>query len=263
MQHTLLLGTNFLQASSFYHTLGTFGPNPPAFSQRFVRVEEAALGVSFNTQSQAPDILGISSRSDFSQYSASLQVQSKVPDIHLLSLRASTEELLTSFNSQDQSPDDPYSQDRQCTPCDFVKNPLHCSQVLSRLPVRVSTKSCQMSFDLLSSSLHFPVRTSPASPQASSRKEFDVNWEGVSTTHDGVNWTPSTGSLARLLNQALPHPGFSRSEFHVLCLRIRLDSQSVVCVHSVGLGSSWTFLVIFLNDSRGFTLFISLYISFA
>ena len=43
----------------------------------------------------------------------------------------------------------------------------------------------------------------------------------------------------------------------------RLDSQSVVCVHSVGLGSSWLVLVIFLNVSRGSTLFMSLYISFA
>ena len=45
-------------------------------------------------------------------------------------------------------------------------------------------------------------------------------------------------------------------------LRIRFDSQGVVCVHNVGLGSSWTFSVIFLNDSRGSTLFISSYISF-
>ncbi len=32
-----------------------------------------------------------------------------------------------------------------------------------------------------------------------------------------------------------------------------IDSQSVVCVHSVGLGSSWSVLVIYLNDSRGST----------
>ena len=58
--------------------------------------------------------------------------------------------------------------------------------------------------DLLSNSLHFPVRTPPTILQVSSRKEFDVNWEGVSTAHDGVNcinWTPSTGSLARLLTK--------------------------------------------------------------
>jgi hypothetical protein len=49
----------------------------------------------------------------------------------------------------------------------------------------------------------------------------------------------------------------------VLCLRIRLDSQSVGCVHSVGLGSSWLVLLIFLNVFRGSTSFSSLYISFA
>ncbi len=35
--------------------------------------------------------------------------------------------------------------------------------------------------------------------------------------------------------------------------------KGVVCVRSVDLGSSWLVLVIFLNDSRGSTLFISLY----
>ena len=54
---------------------------------------------------------------------------------------------------------------------------LHCTQVFSRLTVRVSTKYCQMSFDLLASSLHFPVHTPPTRLQVSSRKEFDVNCE--------------------------------------------------------------------------------------
>ncbi len=74
--------------------------------------------VSFNTQSQTPDIPGISSCVAFSQYSVSLQGQSKAPDNHLLSLCESTEELLSSFNAQDQAPDHPYDQDRQCAPCD-------------------------------------------------------------------------------------------------------------------------------------------------
>jgi hypothetical protein len=37
----------------------------------------------------------------------------------------------------------------------------------------------------------------------------------------------------------------------------------VGCVHSVGLGSSWLVLLIFLNVFRGSTSFSSLYISFA
>ncbi len=77
----------------------------------------------------------------------------------------------------------------------FVETSLYCRQVFSEWPVRVSTKSCQMSFDYLSGFLQFPVRTPPTSLQASSRKESDVNWEEVSTAHDWVNWTSSTGSL--------------------------------------------------------------------
>jgi hypothetical protein len=63
--------------------------------------------------------------------------------------------------------------------------------------------------------------------------------------------------------KTFPYPVVSRSEFHVLCLRIRFVSQGVVGVRSVDLGISWTFSVIFFNDSRGCTLLISAYISFA
>jgi len=136
IRHTILPVTNhipILQPPTFYIP-GAPGPKSHAAPQRFVRPKEVALGVSFNTQSQATDIPGISSCAAFSQYSASLQAQSKVPDIHFLSLSASTEELLASFNTQDQAPDDPYTQDRQCAPCDFVENSLHSRQVLSRLP---------------------------------------------------------------------------------------------------------------------------------
>jgi len=61
----------------------------------------------------------------------------------------------------------------------------------------------------------------------------------------------------------LPYPGVSRLEFQFCFLRIRFVSQGVVCFYSVGLGGSWTLTVIFFNDSRGSTLFVSLYISFA
>jgi hypothetical protein len=130
--------------------------------------------------------------------------------------------------------------DRQWSPCDFVETSLHCRQVLS---------------------LQFPVRTPPTSLQVLSRKEFDVNWEEVSTVHDWVNWRSSTGSLPRLLtkdnilhlflqivsqdstqeliyrNQNLPYLGLSRSAFHVRRRRIWLPGQSVVCVRT------WKFLV--------------------
>jgi hypothetical protein len=60
-----------------------------------------------------------------------------------------------------------------------------------------------------------------------------------------------------------PYLGVSRIEFVFGCLWTRLVSQGVVCLHSVGFGGSWTFTVIYLNVSRGVTLLVSLYISFA
>ncbi len=61
-----------------------------------------------------------------------------------------------------------------------------------------------------------------------------------------------------------PYLGVSRIEFQFcLWLWTRFVSQGVVCLHSVGFGGFWTFTVIYLNVSRGSTLFVSLYISFA
>ena len=83
IQHTLLLGTNFTslpQAPRFSHTLGTLGPKPHASSQHFLRAAESTLGVSFNAQSQAPDIPGISSLNQLSQYLGSFNTQSKTLD---------------------------------------------------------------------------------------------------------------------------------------------------------------------------------------
>jgi hypothetical protein len=210
-QHTLLLGTNFasiLQAPSFYHTLGVLGPKPPAFPQQFVRAEEAALGVSFNAQSQAPDIPGISSRAAFSFYAASLQAQSKAPDIQFLSLRASTEELLASFNAQDQAPDDPSTQDCRCVPRDFLKTSFQFRQVLSRSSLRVSTKPTQMSVDCPFSSPQISVRIPPTRPQALSRKEFDDNLEEFSSASEVVHWT-SCMVNCKGIRTYIPSPDFS------------------------------------------------------
>ncbi len=60
-----------------------------------------------------------------------------------------------------------------------------------------------------------------------------------------------------------PYIGVPRIEFQFCCLWIRFVSQGVVCLHSFGVAGSWTVTVIFLNVSRGSTLFVSLYISFA
>ena len=180
------------------HSVGVHDPKIPADYQHFVRDEDVVLGVSFNTQSQDPDIPFISTRVAISQYISSLQTQSKTPDIPLLSLHVSTEEVLVSFNVQDQASDDPSVPDRQCAPCDFFATSPHFRQVFSRLSIRVSTESCQMTFDFPSSDHQIPVRTPTTDPQVFSRKEFnDQSWE-VSWTQDVVNWTSTTGPLARL-----------------------------------------------------------------
>jgi len=58
-----------------------------------------------------------------------------------------------------------------------------------------------------------------------------------------------------------PYLDGSRIEFQFCCLWTRFVSQGVFCLHSVGFGGSWTFTVIYLNVSRGSTLFVSLCIS--
>jgi hypothetical protein len=72
-------------------------------------------------------------------------------------------------------------------------------------------------------------------------------------------------SAQELFNRlmTLPYQGVSRIEFHVCCLWIQVVSQGVDCLHSVGLGCSWTFTVIIFNDQRCSTLSVSMYLSFA
>jgi hypothetical protein len=50
-------------------------------------------------------------------------------------------------------------------------------------------------------------------------------------------------------------------DFHVRRLRIRMFSQSLVCVHRTDLGSC-ILNFFFFTDSRGSTLYIFLYVSF-
>ena len=104
--HLCLAQNVFLKGEEFMN------PNPHGVSHRFTRSEEVALGVvirvSFNTQSHTSDIPDISTRTEISQYTTSLQDQSKTPDIPFLSLCrslcTSTEGLLDSFNVQVQDP---------------------------------------------------------------------------------------------------------------------------------------------------------------
>ena len=108
IRHTFSLGTNdipHLQASRFTHTLGAPDPIRQVAPQLFTRAVEVALGISFNTQSQAPDIPDISSRPEKVEYTWSLN--STAPDIPSPSLCASTQELSESLNAQTQASDIP------------------------------------------------------------------------------------------------------------------------------------------------------------
>jgi hypothetical protein len=127
------LGTNdipLLHAPRLPHTLGALGPKPQAVPQLFARAVEAALGVSFNAQSQAPDIPEISTRNQLSIYTGSFNAQSKAPDI---SSRASKEELSACFNAQDQAPDDPcYEQASHLFPLDVFSKLSSLSLVIPK-----------------------------------------------------------------------------------------------------------------------------------
>jgi hypothetical protein len=227
---------------------------PHAAPQLFQRAAEVALGVSFNAQSQAPDIPGASSRAFFLRLSASLQAHVKAPDIsslrayteellasfnvqaqapddpsqtlasdfHLLSLRAYMEELSASFNAQDQAPDDLHAQDQQCAPCFFVENPHPSRPELLRLYTKQDVS--HLSLQQVS--------------QVSAQELFN-----------------------RLMT--LPYQGVSRIEFHLCYLWIPVVRQGVDCFYSVDLGCSWTFTVIIFNDQRGSTLSVCMYLSFA
>ena len=248
-------GTNLIStAPRLAHSLGALGPMPHAAPQLFQRAAEVALGVSFNAQSQAPDIPGASSRAFFLRLSASLQAHVKAPDIsslradteelasslnaqaqapddppqtlvsdfHFLSLRAYMEELSASFNAQDQAPDDFHAQDRQCDPYIFVEYFRHCRQDPARL----------------------------SSTQDSSYLSLQQ-----------VSRDRAQELFARHLSR--PYQGVSRIEFFVCCLWIPVVGQGVFCSLSVGLGCSWIFTAIVFNDPCGSTLFVSMYIYYA
>ena len=119
-----------------------------------------------------------------------------------------------------------------------VKCSLYTLQVDCTVFHQVLSNVLRLTFYFSSFSSSHPTYKTTGFPQ----KEFDLNWEGGSTTNDGVNWTPCTGLLSKhniqyfflqLVSQdsaqelfyhikTYPYPGVSRSEFHVRCLRIDL-----------------------------------------
>jgi hypothetical protein len=76
IRNTRSLGTNDIpKAPSLVHALGGLGPMPQTTPHLFHRAAEVVLDVSFNAQSQSPDIPGTSSRAPFLRHTASLQAQ--------------------------------------------------------------------------------------------------------------------------------------------------------------------------------------------
>ena len=112
---------------------------PQAAPRLFQRAAEVALGVSFNAQSQAPDIPGASSRAAFLRHTFSFQAHSKTPD--KIPLRAFTEEVLASLNAQAKAPD------RQWAPCIFVEKPRHSSPVPPRSPTKHDIPTISLQLD--------------------------------------------------------------------------------------------------------------------
>jgi hypothetical protein len=94
---------------------------------------------------------------------------------------------------------------------------------------------------------------------------FTIADRTCKVTHEAGRLTPfpSTSVTRQSTGTLFTYHGFSRTEFQFCCLWTRVVPQGVACLHSVGFGGSWTFTVIFFNVSRGSTLFVSLYISFA
>ena len=114
----------------------------------------------------------------------------------------------------------------------------------------------------------------------------DHPWEVLLILHV-VNWIPTTVPLTRLStkshihhllfklmaqdnhhllpirNQKSPYQGFWRSEVQVCRLQITIVSQCVVCVlyFCHGLGSYLLVWVCFFTVSRGYTVYIFLYVS--
>jgi hypothetical protein len=180
----------------------------------FQRAAEVALGVSFNAQSQAPDIPGASSRALLLRHTASLQAQSKAPGI--LSLRAYTEDLLASLNAQAQAPDNP------------SKTLVSDSHLLSLRTYMEELSSHHRRPELL----RLPTKQDVS--------HFSLQLVSQDSAQEFFN---------RLMT--LPYQGVSRIEFHVCCLWIPVVRQGVDCFYSVDLGCSWTFTVISFDDQRG------------
>jgi hypothetical protein len=184
------------------------------------------------------------------------------------------EEFLSSVNTQDQDPDDSYVQKtihRNFFNTSFRHTSVFHGLSFSFVPygsdslVKVWFVCIVLTLEVtprivsvlhvFSSTIHTKV--------AKCLKSYTRN-KTSHTFSDILFQVVSEDSVRELFQHTISsYLGVSRIEFQFCCLRTRFVSQCVVCLHSVDFGGSWTFTVIFLNVSRGSTLFVSLYISFA
>jgi hypothetical protein len=206
----------FSDGDFFRHDLG--------IQHTYLRAEEATLGISFNSQSQAPDIPNISSHTAMKEYNLSLNATQNDPDISRLPLRGLKQELSVSLNTQFQAPDDTFhAQDSSRAPRDSLYNSPFINQVFQMLPTRFFT--------------------APSLPQTVSQ--------------DLTHLPPS-----RI--QKTSYQGFWSSEVHVLRrLRIRFVRQDLVCVYGDVCGCCFLIWVCFFNDSRWSIIHTFLFVSFA
>ena len=245
----------------------------------YLRAEEATLGVSFNAQSQAPDIPDIPSRAERVEYSWSLNATALA--IPSPSLRASKQELVVSLNAQAQAPDIPGFSIRAAI-AQYTAS-LQAQTKAPDIPSRsakapdIPSRSLRASKHELSASLNAqaeaPDDPCPLHPHVAPREygltssvSNQVLPRFASMRHSHPSFPYASHDHAHLLtcrSLEQSYTGNVRLEVFVRRLLIRIVSQGVACVFSVGLGGCLLDRMCFFTYPCDYTLYIFLYLSFA
>jgi hypothetical protein len=298
--YTPTLGTILsLQSPSFY-TPGVFGLHPHTVSNHIARAEEAVLGASFNAQSQAPDIPGFLLHDVSSRYTTSLDLDFHLVSFRVymeeLSVSFNTQDQAPDSYVQARrcvSFHIPCKGSHVLTRLLTKQEILHLflrlvsqdsTQELFRLTIASYFGVLWIEFQLCCLWIRFVTQgvvcflivgfgghtlISQYDPRFfvdNLRKDIQVlarlHTKQV-ISHFFLQLVSQDSAQELFRHTIVPYRGVSRIEFEFCFLWTPFVSQGVVCLHRVGCGGSWTFTVIYLNVSRGSTLFVSLYISFA